>query len=480
MQITMKLYTLILLGFILFPTLLLGQVSEEAQKLYDEGKYSEAKHLLEIDLEESPTNASINFLLGRAALHTGDVKTAELSLNLAKKKRVNDATLYLGRLYAMQYEFGSAEREFKLYERAMRRNKDALAELEKERDYANHLQRLASRTEDIQIIDSVVVSKSDFLEAYNLSTSGGSLQWAHDFFDEGWNDESAVVFMNERKTKVYFSRPATDQGSTLYTMEKMLDNFGNEKMLPSPINTRQDQAYPFIMSDGLTIYFASKGHESIGGYDIFASRYNLYSNTYLTPNQMNMPFNSPFNDYMMVIDEQKGVGWFASDRYQPENKVCVYTFIPNQEVRLVLTEDVDSLANRAKISNIRDSWREGMDYSMLLEKASSVNSVNDRKQQDFEFVINDDYTYHQLSDFKSLTARELFAKTIEDETKLQEAKKELEVKRAQYAAIPANNRSSLSTEILQMEKTIGELFDHWKVTKVMARNEEIKHINGLK
>ena len=479
MQITMKLYTLILLGFILFPTLLLGQVSEEAQKLYDEGKYSEAKHLLEIDLEESPTNASINFLLGRAALHTGDVKTAELSLNLAKKKRVNDATLYLGRLYAMQYEFGSAEREFKLYERAMRRNKDALAELEKERDYANHLQRLASRTEDIQIIDSVVVSKSDFLEAYNLSTSGGSLQWAHDFFDEGWNDESAVVFMNERKTKVYFSRPATDQGSTLYTMEKMLDNFGNEKMLPSPINTRQDQAYPFIMSDGLTIYFASKGHESIGGYDLFASRYNLYSDTYLNPNHMNMPFNSPFNDYMLVIDEEKGIGWFASDRYQSEDTVCVYTFIPNQEVRLIQTENEDSLVNRAKINSIKDSWREGVHYTNLLNKARTLDIIEESKQHDFEFVINNDYTYHHLSDFNSFSARELFIDAVDLEKELEEAQKELALKREQYAA-SSSNKGTLTTEILLLEKTVAALYDQCKVIKLMARNEETKHINPSK
>ncbi len=393
---------------------------------------------------------------------------------------MNDATLYLGRLYAMQYDFANAEKEFKLYERAMRRNKEALAELEQEREYANLLQRLLSRTEDIQIIDSVVVSKNDFLSAYNLSANGGSLQWTHDFFNEERNEESAVVFMNERETKVYFSRPATEQGNTLYTMEKMLDNFGGEKMLPSPINTRQDQAYPFIMSDGLTIYFASKGHESIGGYDIFASRYNFYSNTYLTPNQMNMPFNSPFNDYMMVIDEQKGVGWFASDRYQPEDKVCVYTFIPNQEVRLVNTEDADSLANRAKISNIKDSWREGVDYANLLEKASTIKTISDNKQQDFEFVINDDYTYYHLTDFKSFTARELFTNAIEAERKLEVAKKQLEIKRAEYAAAAENDRLSLTTEILQMERTISELFDQWRVTKVMARNEEIKHINVLK
>jgi hypothetical protein len=263
-------------------------------------------------------------------------------------------------------------------------------------------------------------------------------------------------------------------------MEKMLDNFGGEKMLPSPINTRQDQAYPFIMSDGLTIYFASKGHESIGGYDIFASRYNFYSNTYLTPNQMNMPFNSPFNDYMMVIDEQKGVGWFASDRYQPEDKVCVYTFIPNQEVRLVNTENADSLANRAKISNIKDSWREGVDYANLLEKASTIKTISDNKQQDFEFVINDDYTYYHLTDFKSFTARELFTNAIEAERKLEIAKKQLEIKRAQYAAATENERLSLTSEILQMERTISELFDQWRLTKVMARNEEIRHINVLK
>lgn len=476
----MKFYKHILLAIIFFPTLLFSQVSEEAQKLYDDGNYIQAKTALEKDFEKDPTNTNVNYLLGISAMHTGDIETAAQALTFAKKRRVHDATLYLGRLYAMQYKFDKAEKEFAAYQRLKRRDKEALAQLEIEREYADLLQRLISRTEDIQIIDSVVVSKSNFLDAYNLSASGGSLQWAHNFFNEKWNDELSVVFMNERKTKVYFSRPATEQGSTLYTMEKMLDNFGNEKMLPSPISTSEDQAYPFIMSDGLTIYFASKGHESIGGYDIFASRYNLYSNSYLSPNQMNMPFNSPFNDYMLVIDEQKGVGWFASDRYQPENKVCVYTFIPNQEVRLVLTEETDSIANRAKISSIKETWREGIDYTSLLNKASTTHITNNNKQQDFAFVINDEFTYYQLEDFKSFSARELFTEVIESERRLEEAKKELEVKRAQYTATSTNNLSSIATEILQMEKMIGELYDQCRVKKVEARNEEIRHINALK
>ena len=476
----MKLYKLTFLIFFISPTLLYSQVSEEALELYNQGQYSEAKQLLEQELEAKPTDAYINYWLGRASLYTNDLETADKALTQAKKRRYHDATLYLGRLYALRYNFEAAEKEFAAYERVKRRDKEAMAMLEEERQYADRLQRLVSRTEDIQIIDSVVVSKNDFLSEYYLSANGGSLKWAHDFFGETDTDNNSVVYMNERETKVYFSRPASGQGSTLYTMEKMLDNFGNEKMLPSPITTAEDQAYPFILPDGLTIYFASKGHESIGGYDLFISRYNLYSDSYLTPNQMNMPFNSPFNDYMMVIDEQKGIGWFASDRFQPEDKVCVYTFIPNQEVRLVLTEEADSLANRAKINNIKDSWRERVDYSNMLQKASTLNNVEKSKQHDFVLVINNDFTYHHLSDFKSFSARELFIEAIEIEKKLDEANKELATKREQYQAAASNSKASLTTEILLLEKTVSALHDQYKVTKVMARNEEIQHINASK
>ena len=263
-------------------------------------------------------------------------------------------------------------------------------------------------------------------------------------------------------------------------MEKLIDNFGNEKMLPSPITDKYDQAYPFIMTDGLTIYFATKGHESIGGYDLYASRYNLNSNTYLTPNQMNMPFNSPFNDYMLVIDEEKGLGWFASDRYQPEGLVCVYTFIPNQEVLLVKSDDENQLANRAKISSIRDSWRKDKDYSTLLGSASAKEISNTDKTADFEFVIDDENTYHQLSDFKSFGAREFFIKAMDTKEKLDQLTNDLNERRDQYSSVSSSNRASIAAEILRMEKLSEELYQELKKTELLARNEEVRHTNTLK
>lgn len=45
--------------------------------------------------------------------------------------------------------------------------------------------------------------------------------------------------------------------------------------LPNGVNTEQDEAYPFFLNDGVTLYFASNGEGSIGGYDIFITRLNL-------------------------------------------------------------------------------------------------------------------------------------------------------------------------------------------------------------
>ena len=41
--------------------------------------------------------------------------------------------------------------------------------------------------------------------------------------------------------------------------------------LPKQINTEYDEESPFIHPDGITLYFSSKGHNSMGGYDVFSS-----------------------------------------------------------------------------------------------------------------------------------------------------------------------------------------------------------------
>jgi len=451
-------------------SLLYGQSLDDAKSWYLEGRYAEALPVFQGEYLNDSVNAALNQWIGVSLLKTGKILEAEKYLIYASQKKIPESFIYLGELYTKLYRFEDAEEAFVKYQRANRRNEEALEILAGKREETDKMRRRTSRSEEIQIIDSLILPKTDFLTAYNLSLSSGSLMPVNDFF-RNMTVSDKTLFMNERQDKIYYSQGDSESGYDLFTMEKLLDSFGNEKKLSESINIDGDQAFPFVMSDGLTIYFASTGHESLGGYDLYVSRYNIASDAYLTPNQLNMPFNSPFNDYMMAIDEEKGIGWFASDRFQAADSVCIYTFIPNAQVTLIESDDPAYLSRRARIASIAETWKENSDYTSLRAIARQQNISQETASGDFLFIINDRVTYHHLSDFKSSQARSLFSQVLGLETQLKALNEELSKKRDQFAGgSTANN--TIGSSILSLEKESASLFLQIERLKLQARNEE--------
>ena len=448
-----------------------AQTLEDAREWYLEGRYADALSIFKTEYLEDPQDAPLNQWLGMSLYKTGHLTEAEQYLKYASDRKIPEAYLSLGELYVKLYRFEEAEKEFEKYQRANRRNEEALERLSQAHEYAEMIKRAVNRTEDVQIIDSLVLPKNEFLSAYNLSLESGSIMPVNDFFkNQPLSDKT--LFLNERGDKIYYSSGDTE--TNLYTMDKLLDSFGNEKRLPPSINDSANQAYPYVMSDGLTIYFASTGHQSYGGYDIFVTRYNLSSDSYLAPNQLNMPFNSPFNDYLMVIDEDKGVGWFTSDRYQPTDSVCVYTFIPNERISLIDNDDIDFMASRSKISSIADTWKDEIDYNSLRMLAQQKTVKAETQSGDFMFIINDAITYHSLDDFRSNSAKSIFSQAMGLERQLENMVNELSEKRNQYASEGVVN-SNLRASIIELERESGNLFREVERLKIQARNEEIRN-----
>lgn len=462
---------------ILFCLCITGQTLDEAKNWYLGGRYAEALPLFQKEYLNNPANPSVNQWLGVSLYETGKILEAQKYLEFASERKIPEAYIYLGALYTKIYRFEEAEKEFAKYEKAKRKDQAALEKLSQERAYTEKLQKAASRTEDIQIIDSLVVLKSDFLSAYHLSASSGSLIPVYEFFSDRSVTTDETLYMNERQDKIYYSAGDVATGTKLFTMDKLLDTFGNEKRLPETINKGGSQAFPFVLSDGMTLYFASTDEQSFGGYDLFVTRYNLSSDSYLNPSQLNMPFNSLFNDYMLAIDEEKGIGWFASDRFQPADSVCIYTFIPNPQVQLVEGNDVSYLARRARISAIGDTWKEGVNYAELRAVAQQRTVSQQKTQGSFTFVINDRATYHTLADFRNERARSLFSQALGYEKQLQALYDELAQKRDQFAGNGRVN-NDLRTTILHLEKETESLFREKERLKIQARNEEIRtHFN---
>ena len=455
-------YTIILLFLSLLNAH--SQTLDDARMWFSEGRFADALPLLRVAHLETPDNVALNQMLGVALFETGYILEALPPLQFAAQRRTTDAHLYLGAIYAKMYRFADAEREFNLFDRANLRNVAAQERLAEKQAEADRWRRAVMRTENVQIIDSLIVPKAHFLDAFNLGAAAGELLYMIGGDDPTNSGLVRVSHMNGLRDRTHFST----EGS-LFTMERLLDGFGNQRMLPEPVNSEGSQAFPFIMVDGLTLYFASTGHNSLGGYDLFVTRHNLMTNNYLIPTQLNPPFNSPFNDFMLAIDEEKGIGWFVSDRFQPSGYVVVYTFIPNPHVQLIDSDDIEYLASRARVDSISATWREGVDYTALRLRARTRVETQTADAGDFKFVINDHTVHRTLADFSNAQARALFSQALMLETQLHTLNSQLEEQRGQFPTNPA-----LRESILGLERHTRDLFEEVERLKVQARNAEIR------
>ena len=456
-----------------------AQSPEQARRLYLAGRYEEAKPAFEKLVKQAHNNASYNHWYGVCCFETGDPETAEVYLKIAANRRVQESSRYLGELYFQAYRFDEAARRYEEYIDIIAKKNEDIEPYKKRLELAEKAQRMVERVENIQIIDSVVVDKDNFLEAYLLSEESGSIAFFGNFFRTDV-PLHATVYMNGIGDKIFYAySPAYEENRcSLFTQSKLLDKWGDEKRLPANINSPEgNNNFPFVLTDGVTIYYASEGNGSIGGYDLFVTRYNINSDTYLTPEQLGMPYNSFANDYMLVVDETKGLGWFASDRNQPQDKVCLYLFIPDEQRSRIEGEDMDTKRALALISSIADTWKPAADYSALVRLAHTRMPFTKKEiRKDFEFVINNNLVYYTWEDFKSPEARGFYEKRISLDAQLNDLHKKLEELRLAYANADKARKEQLKPSIHQAEEQWDDLLRQPEQLEKKARNAEINHL----
>ena len=394
----------------------------------------------------------------------------EADLLFSKKKYMEAAEMY----YQL-YQFNKAVKAYQMQIDVLMKGKKpqvyAADSIKPLLSKAENLARMVSHCEDIQIIDSMIVNKNNFLKAYFTGEETGTLK----------QTGSTVVYENQLQDRRFFGKTDANGYYRLYSQAKIQDQWSGEKPLNLPDDSAANDNFPFVMPDGLTIYYASTGNGSIGGYDLFVSRYNLNNDTYLAPNQMGMPFNSLYNDYMLVIDEVNNIGYFASDRFQPEDKVVIYTFIPNNEVKPIGSEDEDLLRNRAMITSIKDTWLPNVDYKSQLRKIKAdIVKEQYREKKDFTFPINDSIVYYSLSDFESAAAKKSYLQSKDLEEKIKTVENQLDSQRKSFADGNTAQKQSLRSPILANERQLETLYQTYNKTLVDTRNTEIKYLRTKK
>ena len=351
-----------------------------------------------------------------------------------------------------------------------------------DKEFELRLEGMRAATQKVMFVDSVVVNKSKLLKSLNIPDESGSVTDYNSFF-ETTEQPNAVVYLNQLKNKCVFSKYA-DNGWGLYSSELIGGKWANTMPLEGldMAGNDVDINWPFLLSDGTTLYFAAKGEESIGGYDIFMTRYDESTGAYLKPENIGMPFNSISNDYFYVVDEFDGYGWFATDRNQPEGSVCIYSFILNN-VRENYNQDAytpEQLKQLSELHSISMTWTDESSRKHALEQLAEIakrkHSV--QKKNDFTFVINDKYTYTTLTDFKSADAAEKYARLNDILRKKAKLDNSMELARDAYPNAKPQQQEQYRKQLLAAEKQSQRYETEIAVLTKEIRSIELKKLGN--
>lgn len=470
------------LFFAFSASFLVAQNKNAARKLFLAGEYAEAKPMFGRLLKQNPRNSELNYWYAVCCYETKDT-TADIRgmLEFAASRKISNAHRYLGDLYADSCDYVTAAEKYEDFLDVS--TDDSLVAIYRNRlNSVNRLYRMIASTAKVCVIDSFVVDKDKFLSAYRMGRDAGSIHTVADFFEEE-DEDGGYLSATERGIDIYYAMSddvAGDSLLKLYHSTLVGEQWSKPAKLKG-LDTKGNDNYPFMLADGLTLYFASDGEGSIGGYDIFITRYDSENGRFLRPDNVGMPFNSTANDYMMAVNEVAELGWFATDRRQPEGKVCVYVFVYGdiKERCDVERDGYDKVLGLAQLRSIADTQTDAEVVRKARQQLAMLlyDVADDKKKTgDFLFVIDNALDYTSLNDFKNAQAKALFQKWQKGSAQYEENVKVLQQKRDAYAVAGDAAKARMRNEILNLEQQVDSDYYSLQEMEFEIRRLEIDTI----
>lgn len=123
------------------------------------------------------------------------------------------------------------------------------------------------------------------------------------------------VYFFDDQVVIFSSKESMGYGGyDLYASKFENGQWSKPKNLGPEVNSPFDELSPYLSSDGSELYFSSNRNESIGGQDIFYSRYLYEADRWATPENLGIPINSPGDDTHFSLSYDGLTAMLSSDR----------------------------------------------------------------------------------------------------------------------------------------------------------------------
>ncbi len=185
--------------------------------------------------------------------------------------------------------------------------------------------------------DILFVHYNDFstLEDINVSKQEGGkykeLESAGENVNGATKEEGAALSITEDTLYFASNRPGGLGGMDIYYSLKLPNHkWGLPINMGPTINTKYDDNYPNLSGDSKTLYFASKGHNSMGGYDIYYSKLDSLTNQWTEPQNFGYPINDTYDNTNITMLASKRYAYISSIRKDGLGDYDVYKLIFNE------------------------------------------------------------------------------------------------------------------------------------------------------
>jgi len=169
--------------------------------------------------------------------------------------------------------------------------------------------------------------------------------------------QSSATISNNKDYIIFSSDKEEGLGKNdLYICKKLPnDKWAKPINMGNIINTEHEELSPYLCDNGMTLYFSSTGHNSIGGFDIFVSYFDLTKKEWSKPTNVGYPLNTAYDNIAISFSKNKKYAYVATHKKDSYGDLDIYkvTFIdatPSYTVLKGHVLDKDSITIKAPLT----------------------------------------------------------------------------------------------------------------------------------
>ena len=227
----------------------------------------------------------------------------------------------------------------------------------------------------------------------------------------GENFSSGHPVLNKDDSELYFvsDRPESIGRTDLFVVDVYKDgSYSEPRNLGPKINTSEREMFPFIGTDNV-LYFSSDGYPGYGELDVYASK--IFDSTVSEPINLEEPVNSEYDDFAYIINDDKGRGYFSSNREGGHGDDDIYSFIASPPIYIECFQEIKGV--------VRDLSTQELvpDVSIILfdEKGKELESfMSSKTKAEFSFQQYCNTTYTIKGYIEGHLVGELDITTVND------------------------------------------------------------------